>query len=186
MRDKNISMGRGIHMGVNWTLMLAPAITLLLLVTPTAADSAASRQIAAPCPLVEEKATQYFGAHHFYTKREVEGDNIIVDLDGRKEISTPSAKLLSLNRSSVRKYTLPRHLSPLKSYDDFRLEGHLTLAKAIEGSCNATLRFEISAYEWVWSLPAIDDGYESKFISNGTLEKLYIESLGDLFTKAER
>ena len=161
--------------------MLVPAITLLLLLTPNAADSPTSQEIAAPCPVVEKRAAQYFGEHHFYTKRTDEGDNIVVDLDGRKDVSTPSAKPLSLNRSSVRKYTLPRHLSPLKSYDDFRLEGRLTLAKATEGTCNATLRFEISAYEWVWSLPAIDDGYQSKFISNGTLEKLYIESLGDLF-----
>lgn len=165
--------------------MSASAITLLLLLTPYTADSAASRQIAAPCPVVEKRAAQYFEEHHFYTKRTDEGDNNIVELDGRKDASTPLGKPLSLNRSSVRKYTLPRHLSPLKSYDDFRLEGHLTLAKATEGTCNATLRFEISAYEWVWSLPAIDDGYQSKFISNGTLEKLYIESFGDLFTKAE-
>ena len=174
------------NVSVNWTLMLAPAITLLLLLAPNIADSAASRQIAAPCSAVEKRAAQYFGEHHFYTKRTDEGDNIIVDVDGRKNASTPSSKPLSSNRSSVHKYTLHRHLSPLKSYDDFRLEGRLTLANATEGSCNANLRFEISAYEWVWSLPASDDGYQSKFISNGTFEKLYIESLGDLFTKAER
>ena len=165
--------------------MLAPAFTLLLLLNPTVADSAASRQIAAPCPLAANKAAQYFGEHHFYTQRSEEGGNITIDVDSRKDVSTPSAKLLSLSRSSIRKYTLPRHLSPFKSYSDFRLEGHLTLAKVSEGFCNATLRFDISAYEWVWSLAAIDDGYESKFVSNGTLENLYIGSFGDLFPKTQ-
>ena len=59
------------------------------------------------------------------------------------------------------------------------------MAKATEGSCNATLRFEISAYEWVWA-PVFDDGYRSKFSSNGTLERLYIDQIGDLFVKTNR
>jgi hypothetical protein len=136
--------------------------------------------------LVEERAIQYLDEHDFYTRRKTEDDDVIIDLGNRKDASTPSARPLSLNRASIHKYALPRHLSPLKAYDDFRLEGHLRLAKATEGSCNATLRFEISAYEWVWALAVIDDGYRSKFISNGTLERLYIDPIGDLFTKTKR
>jgi hypothetical protein len=135
--------------------------------------------------LVEERATQYLEEHDFYTDRTTEGDEIIIDLGNRKDVLAPSAKPISLNRFSIHKYTLPRHLSPLKAYDDFRVEGHLRLAKATEGSCTATLHFEFSAYEWAWALAVIDDGYRSKFISNGRLERLYIDSIGDLFTKAK-
>ena len=147
--------------------MLAPAIALFFLFAPTTSDSAASRQIAAPCRLVEDRAVQYFEEHDFYTITKTEADEIIVDLGSHKNASTPSGKPLSLNRFSVRKYTLPRHLSPLKAYENFRAEGHLRLVKGTGGSCNATLRFEISAYEYVWSLGMIDGGYPSKFISNG-------------------
>lgn len=166
--------------------MLAPAITLMFLLAPPSVDSAASRQIAAPCQLVEERAIQYLQEHGFYRYGKTEDDDtIMIDLVAHKDASTSSAKPLSLDRSSVHKYTL-RHLSPLKTYDNFQLEGHLRLAKVTEESCNATLRFEISAYEWVWALAVIDDGYRSKFVSNGTLERLYIEPIGDLFSKTRR
>jgi hypothetical protein len=154
--------------------------------TQARGKSAASRQIDAPCRLIEDGAIQFFEEHDFYTIRKTKDDDIVIDLGNRKNASTPSAKPLSLNRSSIRKYTLPRHLSPLRTYDDFRLEGHLTLTKVTEGSCNAALSFDISAYEWVWALAVIDDGYRSKFISNGTLERLYFDSISDLFTKAKR
>ena len=167
--------------------MLAPTIALFFLlaerpvsVTPTA------RQIAAPCRLVEERTIQYLKNHDFYTIRSTEDRYVLIQLGNRKNAATPSGKPLSLNRFSIHKYTLPRHLSPLKAYADFRLEGRLRLTKTTEESCNTTLYFEISAYEWVWSLAMIDDGYRSKFISNGTLERLYIDAIGDLFTKAQR
>jgi len=146
-------------------------------------DSVASRQIAVPCRLIDERATQYLGEHDFHIGRTTEGDDIFISLRNRSEVLTPSAKPLSLSRFSIHKYTLHRHLSPLKQYDDFRLEGLLRLAKATEGSCNATLHFEFSAYEWAWPLAVIDDGYRSKFISNGRLEQLYLNSIGGLFTK---
>ena len=152
--------------------MLAPAITLFFL-WASEVDSVASRQIAAPCRLVEERAIQYLNAHDFYTRRKTGDGDIIIDLGNRKDASTPSAKPLSLNRFSVHKYILPRHLSPFKAYADFRLEGYFRLTTATEGSCSVTLRFEISAYEWIWTLAVIDDGHRSKFISNGTLERLY-------------
>jgi hypothetical protein len=170
---------------VDWIPMLAPVLTLLFVLPFPNADSTASRQIAAPCQAVEGKAIQYFEEHDFYTKTQTEGDDIVVDLGNHKDASTPSAKPLSLNRHSIHKYTLPRHLSPAKSYADFRVEGHLRLVKAAEASCNVTLRFDISAYEWVWSLAAIDDGYRSNFISNGTLEKLYIDPIAEAFTEAK-
>lgn len=107
---------------------------------------------------------QLIEEHDFYTVRKTQG---IIDLGSRKDASTPSARPLPLNRLSIHKYTLPRHLSPLKGYSTFNLEGHLRLAKATVASCNATLRFEISAYEWVWALVVIDDGYRSNFIPNG-------------------
>ena len=34
-------------------------------------------------------------------------------------------------------------------------------------------------------LALIDDGYRSRFISNGGLERLYLDSISDLFTKAK-
>ena len=165
--------------------MLAPAITLFFLLTPAVSDPTVRRQIPAPCRLVEEKAIRYLEEHDFYTSTKADGDEIIVDLGNHKNASTPSGKPLSLNRFSVHKYTLSRHLSPLKAYEDFRLEGHLRLVKATEGSCNATLAFEISAYEWVWSLGMIDDGYRSKFISNGKLERLYIDLIAGLLTNGK-
>lgn len=164
--------------------MLVPAISLLFLLAPTAVDSAASRQIAAPCKVVEKRAIQYFEQLDFYTSSGTVDDITIVDVGNRKHASTPSGKPLTLNRSSIHKYTLPRHLSPMKVYDNFQLEGHLRLAKTSEESCNASLSFGISAYEWVWALGVIDDGYSSKFVSNGTLERLYIDAIGDLITKA--
>jgi hypothetical protein len=136
--------------------------------------------------LVEERAIQYFEAHDFRTSSKTEEGYILIELGNHKEASTPSAKPLTLNRTTVKKYTMPRHLSPFRTYADFRLEGRLRLVKATEGSCDATLSFEISAYEWVWALGVIEDGYRSRFISNGTLERLYIEPMGDLFTKSER
>lgn len=165
--------------------------TVLLCANPlvgpqqASSDSVAPRQIAAPCRLIEERATQYLGEHDFYTGRTTEGDDMIISLRNRTEVLTPSVKPLSLSRFSIHKYTLPRHLSPLKQYDNFRLEGHLRLAKATEGACNATLHFEFSAYEWAWPLAVIDDGYRSKFISNGRLEQLYLDSIGNLFTKTK-
>lgn len=165
--------------------MLAPLLTLLFLLPSPNTDSTVSRQIAAPCQVVERKALQYFEEHDFYTKTQADGDDIVVAVGNHKNASTPSAKPLSLNRRSIHKYTLPRHLSPAKSYADFRVEGHLRFAKAAEVSCNVTLRFEISAYEWVWSLAAIDDGYRSNFSSNGTLEKLYIDPIVEAFTEAK-
>lgn len=169
--------------------MLVPALMLLFAFSP-GVDSAASQQIAAPCRLVEQRAIQYLSDHNFFAGRKhVRGkpvDDFVIDLVNRKNASTPSAKPLSLNRFTIRKYTLPRHLSPLKAYSDFTLEGQLQLTESTEGSCTATLRFEISAYEWVWAPLVFDDGFRSKFISNGTLERLYIDAVGDLFEKAKR
>jgi len=166
--------------------MLAPAISLLFLLAATTVDSATSRQIASPCKVVEERAIQYFEQHDFHTNSGTIDHITIVDVGNRKNASTPSGKPLTLNRSSIHHYTLPRHLSPMKVYDNFQLEGHLRLATMPEGSCNATLSFGISAYEWVWALGVIDDGYRSRFFSNGTLERLYLDALGDLFTNAKR
>jgi hypothetical protein len=165
--------------------MLASATMALFLLPPTTVDSSANRQVAAPCQLIADTATQYLREHEFVTSRGPDGDDTGIYFAARKDASTPSGKPLSLNRFSVRKYTLPRHLSLLKSYD-FRLEGHLDLIKITEHSCDVTLRFEISAYEWVTALAVIDDGYRSQFISNGTLEKLYIDPVSDLATQADR
>ena len=159
--------------------MLMPAITLLSLMAPGAVDSAASRQISASCSLVEERAVQYFEEHNFDASRWTKGDEVTIDVYGGKGVLAPSGKPLSLNRFSIHKYTLHRHLSPLKTYDNFRLNGHLKLARAAVGLCNANLAFEIGAYEFAWPLAVIDDGYPSKFTSNGTLERLYIDAIDD-------
>ncbi len=150
----------------------------------TAAASVAVRQIDAPCRSVEESAIKYFEEHGFYAKSAITGNDIIVALGPHKNASTPSAKPLSLNRISIQKYTLPRHLSPLKAYD-FRLEGNLRLAKATDESCDASLSFDFSAFEWVWALAVIDDGVQSKLISNGTLERLYIDPISDPFRRVK-
>ena len=113
-------------------------------------------------------------------------DDLLIELVNRKHASTPSGRPLSLSRFSIHKYTLPRHLSPLKAYADFQLDGQIKLTETTEDSCNANLRFEVSAYEWVWAPVVMDDGYRSKFVSNGALERLYIDAIGDLFTKTNR
>ncbi len=136
---------------------------------PGGTDSSASRVIAAPCRLVEEKAVQYFKEHAFYANTAVKNTDISIILGPRKGALAPSGKPLSLDRFSIHRYFLPRHLSLLKTYD-FRVEGQLRLEEAIAGSCEASLSFDISAYEWVWALAVIDDGYRSQFNSNGTLE----------------
>lgn len=59
------------------------------------------------------------------------------------------------------------------------------MAKASEEPCNASLHFEFSAFEWSWVFAVIDDGYRSKFTSNGRLERLYLDSISDLFAKSE-
>src|SRR5579862_3547957 len=159
--------------------MLPSAITLLLLVAqqPVNIDSATSRQIAAPCGLVGDKAIQYLGDHDFFASRKMAlgkiVDDLVIEFVNRKHASTPSTTPLSLDRFSIHKYTLPRHLSPLKAYTDFQAHGQIKLTETTEGSCNATLSFKVSAFEYVWALSAIDDGYRSQFISNGVLERLY-------------
>jgi hypothetical protein len=150
----------------------------------TAVASVAIRRIDGPCRSIEESAIRYFEEHGFYAKSAITGSDIIVALGSHKNASTPSAKPLSLNRVSIHKYTLPRHLSPLKAYD-FRLEGNLRLLKVTDESCDASLSPDFSAFEWVWALAVIDDGIQSKLISNGTLERLYIDPISDPFRRAK-
>jgi hypothetical protein len=148
---------------------------------PGGADSSANREIAAPCRLVEESAVQYFKEHAFYANTATKGTDIFITLGPRTGALAPSGKPLSLDRFSIHRYSLTRHLSPLKTYD-FRAEGQLRLEEATTaGSCNASLSFDISAYEWVWALAVIDDGYRSQFNSNGELERLYLDAIGNLF-----
>ena len=163
--------------------MFITAITLLLLSSPTPVDVSANRQIAAPCQVIEDRAILYLEEHDFYTKIKTQEPDLIIEIGSLKHILAPSGKPLSLNRFNIQKYTFHRHLSPLKSYADFHLEGHLRLAKATEESCNVSLHFDISAYEYVWFLGMIDDGYRSKFFSNGTLEHLYIDPISKSLTK---
>lgn len=165
--------------------MLLSAITLVLLLAPQPinADSTESRQIAAPCKLVGDKAIQYLGDHDFFASRKMAlgkiVDDFVIEFVNRKHASTPSGTPLSLNRSSINKYARPRHLSPLKAYTNFQADGEIKLTETSEGSCNVTLRFKISAFEYVWA-PVMDDGYRSQFISNGVLERLYIDALVDV------
>jgi hypothetical protein len=168
-------------------VMLPPAITLVLLLAqqPVSADSTASRQIAAPCRLVGDKAIQYLRDHDFFATRKMAMgkivDDLVIEFVNHKQASTPSGTPLSLNRSSIHKYTQPRHLSPLKRYTDFQADGQIKLTEATGGSCNVALSFKISAFEYVWAPVVMDDGYRSQFISNGVLEPLYIDALVDLF-----
>jgi hypothetical protein len=69
----------------------------------------------------------------------------------------------------------------MKSCTDFRLTGQLDLTPVSTGSCAASLHFDFSAFEYVWSLAVIDDGYRSQFTSNGTLEQSYLDSLAARF-----
>ena len=150
--------------------------------TPSTPAAVAIRQIDAPCRSVEESAIRFFEDHGFYAKSATKGNDITVALGLHTKVSTPSAKQLSLNRISIHKYTLPRHLSPFKAYD-FHLEGSLQLVKATDESCNASLSFDFSAFEWVWALAVIDDGVQSTLTSNGSLERMYIDSIGDLLRR---
>jgi hypothetical protein len=65
----------------------------------------------------------------------------------------------------------------MKSYTTFRVAGQLLLTSLSAASCTANLHFDFSAFEYVWSLAAIDDGYRSQFTSNGTLERAYLDSI---------
>jgi hypothetical protein len=161
--------------------MLSFSLILSLLIGATGADSAADRPITAPCSVVQEKANQYFTEHHFRIGA-IAGDATAgVSLLLTKDTLAASGAPLLLNRSSVHRYTLHRHLSPMKSYTDFRLTGQLDLTPVSTGSCAASLHFGFSAFEYVWSLAVIDDGYRSQFTSNGTLEQSYLDSLAALF-----
>ena len=62
--------------------------------------------------MIEERATKLLEQLDFYTTRKTEGDDIVIDLGNRKDAWIPSAKPLTLNRFSIHKYTVPRHLSP--------------------------------------------------------------------------
>jgi hypothetical protein len=161
--------------------MLSFALILSLLIGTTGADSAADRPIAAPCAVVRNNANQYFTEHHFRTGAIAGDTSAGVSLALTKDALAPSGAPLLLNRSSVHRYTLHRHLSPLKSYTDFRLTGQLYLTPVSAKSCAASLHFDFSAFEYVWSLAAIDDGYRSQFTSNGALERSYLDSLATLF-----
>ena len=166
--------------------MLALTTALFVLSNLASVGTSAERQIAIPCAVVADRASQYFDDHDLDARRSTQVNDINIDLTSHKDTSTPSGKPLQLNRFSVGKYTEPRHLSLMKTYSSFRLNGHLHLTKASETSCKLTLQFSISAYEWVWALAAIDDGYPSKFVSNGTLERLYIDAISSLFTTNTR
>ncbi len=168
-----------------WLLSALLCVNTLVTAQQDSPASVAIQQIAVPCRLVEDRAVQSLEKHDFRTGRTIEGDDIIIALNNRTDVLTPSAKPFTLNRSSIHRYTLPRYLSPFKVYDDFRLEGRLRLAKASEEPCNASLHFEFSAFEWSWVFAVIDDGYRSKFTSNGRLERLYLDSISDLFAKSE-
>ena len=151
---------------------------------PSTDAAVAIRRIDAPCRSIEESAVHYFEEHGFYARSVMTGNDTIVAVGPHKNASTPSAKPLSLNRFTVHKYTLPRHLSPLKTYD-FQLKGRLRLVKAADESCDASLSFDFSAFEFVWALAVIDDGVQSELTSNGKLERLYIDSISDPFKRAK-
>jgi hypothetical protein len=157
--------------------MILPALILALLSGKIDADQAASRQIPLPCSVVREKANQYFIDHHFFTGAIAGDSSAGVSLGPSKDALTPSGSPLILNRSSIGRYTVHRHLSPMKSYTTFRVTGQLSLTVVSATSCTASLHFDFSAFEYVWSLAAIDDGYRSQFTSNGTLERGYLDSI---------
>ena len=165
--------------------MIASALVLSLLIREAKPVPAADRRIAAPCSVVREKADQYFTGHHFLTGA-IQGDSAAgVSLALTKDALTPSGRPLILNRSSIHRYTVHRHLSPMKSYTSFRLTGQLSLTPVSAASCAANLHFDFSAFEYVWSLAAIDDGYRSQFTSDGTLERGYLDSLAALVVDAK-
>ena len=164
--------------------MLSSVLILSLLVGAANADSAPDRTIAAPCSVVREKANKYFIEHHFYTGAIAGDPSAGVSLGPAKDASLPSGVPLLLNRSSIHRYTSHRHLSPMKTYTDFRLTGQLSLTSVSAGLCDASLHFDFSAFEYVWSLAVIDDGYRSQFTSNGTLERTYLDSITALFADA--
>jgi hypothetical protein len=166
--------------------MISFALILSLLIGEANADSTANQRIAAPCSVVREKANQYFTEHHFRTGAITGDTGAGVSLGLTKDALTPSGAPLLLNRSSIHRYTLHRHLSPMKSYSDFRLMGQLSLTPVSGTSCAASLHFDFSAFEYVWSLAVIDDGYRSQFTSNGTLERGYLDSLDAPFAVAEK
>jgi hypothetical protein len=158
-------------------VMILPELILVLLGGNSDADQLASRQIAVPCSLVREKANQYFIDHHFFTGA-IAGDSTAgVSLEPSKDALTPSGSPLALNRSSIGRYTLHRHLSPMKSYTTFRITGQLSLTAVSATACTASLHFDFSAFEYVWALAVIDDGYRSQFTSNGNLERGYLDSI---------
>jgi hypothetical protein len=128
--------------------MLSSALILSLLIGATSADSTADRSIAAPCSVIREKANQYFTEHHFRTGAIAGDTGAGVSLGLTKDASAPSGAPLLLNRSSIHRYTLHRHLSPMKSYTDFRLTGQLYLTPVSAESCAASLRFDFSAFEY--------------------------------------
>jgi hypothetical protein len=127
--------------------------------------------------VVREKADQYFIDHHFLTGAIAGDSSVGVSLGLVKDSLASSGSRLVLNRSSIGRYTLHRHLSPMKSYTTFRATGQLSLTPVSATSCTASLHFDFSAFEYVWSLAVIDDGYRSQFKSNGTLERGYLESI---------
>ena len=130
--------------------------------------------------MVREKANQYFMEHHFFTGAIAGDTSAGVSLTPAKNALAPSGKPLELSRSSIHRYTLHRHLSPMKSYTSFRVMGQLSLTPVSAASCTASLRFDFSAFEYVWALAVIDDGYRSQFTSNGTLERDYLDSIAAL------
>lgn len=112
-------------------------------------------------------------------------DENTIELSSLKNAALPSNERLRLNRSTISKYSLPRHLSPLKTYR-ISLDGELKLTELTPATCRATLQLEISAYEYVWFPLILDDGYRSSFTSNGVLEQCYLEAIAAQFQPAAR
>jgi hypothetical protein len=157
--------------------MILPALILAFLPAKIDADAAPHRQMAVPCSVVRAKANQYFIEHHFFTGAIAGDTNAGVSLGPGPGALSPSETPLVLSRYSIHRYTLHRHLSPMKSYSDFRVTGQLLLTSVSEKSCTASLHFDFSTFEYVWSLAVIDDGYRSGFITNGVLERGYLDSI---------
>lgn len=166
--------------------MILPLLILAFAPAKIDAGAASHQQISAPCSVVRKMANQYFIEHHFFTGAIAGDTSAGVSLGLGPGALAPSGAPLVLSRYSIQRYTMHRHLSPMKSYSDFRVTGQLSLASVSATSCTADLHFDFSAFEYVWSLAVIDDGYRSQFTSNGVLERGYLDSITALVIDDEK
>jgi hypothetical protein len=137
------------------------------------------RDLPFKCSKVLENARLYFSTHGFTSGLLPSGE---LKLYPDQHPLEASGNRISLNRFRISKYVRDGQVSPFRIYTGFSLEGTLVLVPLSE-TCRMTLSLTFSAYEWSPFL--VVDGSGQQFVSNGRLERQYLNAISDRLDEAK-